>query len=177
MKLTTCVTETQFQQIETLYLSAFPSVERKPFSLLRQKSQEGQVEILAIESLEGDFLGLAITVLHQDLVLLDYFAIAPIMRGRNIGSKALGLLKERYSGRRLLLEIEDTEEEAENKSERIRRKEFYLRNQMIVMSYLVELFGVKMQILTSDNSVSFEEYHSIYSSVFSREISQKITLL
>lgn len=177
MKLTACTSEAQFKNIENLYLSAFPAPERKPFSLLLQKSEEGIVELLSIESSNGSFLGLAITVQYKDLVLLDYFAIASAMRGQNIGSQALHLLKERYAQKRFLLEIEDPEEASENQAERIRRKHFYLKNQMVVMPYYVELFGIKMQVLTSGSPVSYEEYHAIYESSFSADISRNVRKL
>lgn len=174
MKLENCTSEIQLNHMETLYLTAFPKEERKPFPLLIQKSQENTVELLAIEDENRQFLGLAVTVLYKDLVLLDYFAIMPEMRGQNVGSRALHLLKERYHNKKFILEIEDAEDESSNQQERIRRKAFYLKNNMILMPYPVELFGVKMQILTSGDFVSFEAYHEIYEKIFPGTIAQNI---
>lgn len=174
MILTNCTAETQFANLERLYLKTFPESERKPFSLMLQKSREGIMELLAIEEETGAFLGLAITILYKDLVLLDYFAVSPTMQGQNIGSRALRLLQERYTGKRFFLEIEDPREHAPNQEERIRRKAFYLRNNMTVMPYYVKLFGVPMQIMTNGTEISYEEYHEIYRESFSREISSKI---
>lgn len=176
MKLTNCTTEAQFASLEQLYMETFPAAERKPFPLMVQKSREGVMELLAIEGKGGAFLGLAITILSGDLVLLDYFAISPELRGQEIGSGTLRLLQERYAGKRLVLEIEDTQEDAPNREERIRRKAFYLRNGMSVMPFLVSLFGVKMQVLTNGADVSFEEYHGIYRASFPEQISANITL-
>lgn len=176
MKLTNCTTKTQFGNIERLYTEAFPAAERKPFPLMVEKSKEGIMELLAIEDKAGTFFGLAITILHKDTVLLDYFAVSPHMRGQNIGSGALRLLRERYEGKRFILEIEDPEEDAPNREERIRRKSFYLKNGMAVMPYLVELFGIKMQVLTNGANISFEEYHEIYQESFSEKISSNIKL-
>lgn len=174
MILANCATEAQFTNLERLYLEAFPKCERKPFSLMVQKSREGIMELLAMEEEDGTFLGLAITILYKDMVLLDYFAVSPIMRGQNIGSCALRLLQERYAGKRFVLEIENTEENAPNLEERIRRKAFYFRNNMTLMPYYVELFGIKMQVLTNGTEVSFEEYHEIYRESFSKEISSNV---
>ena len=117
MILTNCTAETQFANLERLYLKTFPESERKPFSLMLQKSREGIMELLAIEEETGAFLGLAITILYKDLVLLDYFAVSPTMQGQNIGSRALRLLQERYTGKRFILEIEDPREHAPNQEE------------------------------------------------------------
>ncbi len=176
MKLTNCTTEAQFASLEHLYMETFPAAERKPFPLMVEKSREGVMELLAIEGEGGAFLGLAMTVLYRDLVLLDYFAISPKLRGQEIGSGALRLLQGRYAGKRLVLEIEDTGADAPNREERIRRKAFYLRNGMAVMPFLVDLFGVKMQVLTNGADVSFAEYHGIYRASFPEKISSNITL-
>lgn len=176
MHLSNCSSQTQLTQIETLYLEAFPKEERKPFSLILKKSQEGLAEILAIEDPEGLFLGFAITVLHKNLVLLDYFAVSPGFRGKNIGSETLGLLQQRHASRQLVIEIEDPREPAANQEERIRRKSFYLKNGMRAMPYSVLLFGIKMLVLTNKETVSYEEYHEIYESVFPGHISGNICL-
>ena len=50
------------------------------------------MEILSIENDTGDFLGLAITILYNGIVLLDYFAVDDSQRDGGIGSAALHLL-------------------------------------------------------------------------------------
>ena len=133
------------------------------------------MEFLSVETVAGEFAGLAIMILHGDLALLDYLAIAPAQRGKGIGSFVLATLKERYQERRLLLEIEDPEEPCNNPEERIRRKGFYLRNGMKPMDYRVWLFGVKMLVLTHPSPVSYEEYHEIFDTVFSPATGKKVT--
>ena len=73
MKLIEAINQNQLEKIQNLYNEAFPLPERKSFSRLIQTRDKGNAEILAIEN--DDFLGLAITAIYKDLVLLDYFAI------------------------------------------------------------------------------------------------------
>lgn len=156
-----------FGKVEALYLSAFPLSERKPFSVITDLRKAGMVEIISIEDDNGVFLGLAITAFYRDLALLDYFAIADDVRGHGIGSTALQLLKERYADKRFFIEIETTEGESENHEERVRRKAFYERNGMTVLPYVVNLFGVEMEMLSADGKeIRFEEYHQMYDAVF-----------
>lgn len=161
----------QMALIYDLYMEAFPADERKPFKLMEQKVQKGQMEMLAIEE-EGQFVGLAISILHKDMVLIDYFAIASECRGKGIGGKALELLKERYQDRRMFLEIEVIDEKAENNAERIRRKAFYLQHGLSEAKIYVCLFGVDMELLTVQCGISFEEYYSVYEEVFGQEIKE-----
>lgn len=177
MQLTHVYRESEMKEIKQLYESAFPANEKKPFSFIREKNDEGSMEILSITGEGGEFLGLAMFILHEDLALLDYFAIAPSVRGHGIGTEALALLRQRHAGRRFLLEIEDTDEEnAPNMAERVRRKAFYLRNGLQVMPYRVLLFGVRMQILTDASPVSFAEYHAIFPAVISEKAAKNVIL-
>lgn len=165
------------KNIESLYLNAFPKIERKPFDLVLEKCNSGAMQIITIESDNRDFLGFAIMILHYDMVLLDYFAIAPDSRGQNIGSTALKLLFERFNNKRFILEIEDTDIECDNSEERKRRKAFYIKNGLSVMPFKVNLLGVEMEILTHNCNVTFEEYFSIYENTFSNEYCSKIHLI
>ena len=174
MRLTQDLSRARLSDIKNLYLRAFPAAERKPFFIIRKKQAEGSMEILSIENDDGDFIGLAITILYNNIVLLDYFAINDNRRNGGAGSAALHLLFERYSGKRFLLEIEAPDIPSENTQERIRRKAFYLRNGMTVMPFRVNLFGIEMEILTNGLQVSFEEYHSIFTHLFTPWMDSKI---
>lgn len=162
--------------LKQLYRSAFPINEKKPFGLMLKKQAEGTMKLATVEDENGTFLGLVITIHHKDIVLLDYFAVSPAVRGKGIGSEVLSLLKNQYSGKRILLEIEDPEEPCKNRKERLRRKDFYLRNGLSVQNYKVWLFGVKMLILTNGAIVSFEEYHEIFETVFSSKTAKHVIL-
>lgn len=158
------------------YLEAFPKSERKPFGIMKMKAGQGVMELLVIFEKKQP-VGLAVTVLHQDMVLLDYFAMARDHRGKNYGSRALKLLKKRYQDRRFLLEIELLNEEAPNQKERIRRKNFYLKNGMRETGICACVFKVPMEVLTDGKPVTFDEYHSIYRDSIGAVFARKVTRL
>ena len=149
------------KQIETLYLKAFPKCERFPFHIICQKSREGVTDILSIEE-DDQFLGLAITINYEDRVLLDYFAMDDKNRGKGYGSSALKALAQYYEGRRMIIEIETTTQEADNLEERIRRKRFYHKNGITNLGFMADLFGVRMEILSNGTPVTFDEYLELY---------------
>lgn len=164
--------------METLYMQAFPAVERKPFQRMVKKQQEGVMQMWAVLE-EQEFIGLAITVLYRDLVLLDYFAIAAKKRGTGCGSQVLSILKEKYQDKRFFLEIESTREplsligesEAANRS---RRKSFYLKNGMQETNLNVNIFTVEMEVLTAGKDVTFEEYYNLYLDTFGQKIADHV---
>ena len=131
MKLIEAINQSHLEKIQNLYNESFPSAERKSFSRLIQTRDKGNAEILAIENENNDFLGLAITAMYKDLVLLDYFAILPTQRGAGIGSKIFQSLKQKYANKRFFLEIERTDIPADNQHQRQKRKAFYLKNGMM----------------------------------------------
>ena len=152
--------------IKHLYDASFPPAEKKPFSLILEKCADGKMEILVLIQ-DTTPLGLMITVLHKDLVLLDYFAIDTDSRGRGTGSAALALFRQRYKGKQLLLEIEVQDINADNADQRRRRKAFYLRNGLLETGLRAVLFGVEMEILVFDSGchIDFDDYHDIYRSL------------
>ncbi len=176
MKLNETPTKENLRFLKSLYRKTFPLSEKKPFSLMVKKQGERKMELMTVEGDCGEFLGLVITILHKDIVLLDYFAIAPDHRGKGIGAQVLRMLNLRYPGKRILLEIEDPREPCKNQEERLRREAFYFRNGFVKQDYKVWLFGVKMLVLTNGQKVSFEEYHEIFDAVFSPKTGKNVTL-
>lgn len=115
----------ELEELQALYRSAFPANERRSLTgLLRDETGGGEV----LSLWEGkEFVGLACTLLTEQLAHLIYFAIEPGMRDRGLGSAALEELRERYGPRPLVVDIEEPWEGAANLAQRLRRKEFYLR--------------------------------------------------
>ncbi|MDO5089901.1 MAG: GNAT family N-acetyltransferase [Leptotrichiaceae bacterium] len=158
-----------------LYLKAFPKNERKPFPFVLLRQWKGTTEVLSIKNHNGDFLGMAICVLHNDLVLLAYFAISHDQRGGGIGSKAFQLLKERYKGKKFFLEIENTDiSDAPNITQRIKRKDFYLKNGMSELPFIINFFGTEMEVMTNGVPLTFDDYHSVYKKELGHYISRKV---
>ncbi len=151
----------QWINIYRLYQEAFPTSEKKPFSMIRSMRKKGKSDIWYCEE-DGRFAGLVITINGQDKVLLDYLAVAKRRRGQGAGSKILQKMREQYAGKGVFLEIEVVTESADNFEERKRRKQFYLFNGMTEMNVFVKLFGVDMELLGFDCFLTFEEYHDFY---------------
>ena len=89
-------------------------------------------------------------------------------------ARYLKLLQEKYGDKKLFLEIENTtSNNAPNILQRIKRKEFYLKNNMTAQAYKVLLFGCDMEILSFEKPVSFEEYFSIFVKLYGNKKAEK----
>ncbi len=172
----------RLEEVRRLYEASFPKAEKKPFGFIMKKRKKGLFDVLSIED-GGQFCGLAIMMLSGGRALLDYLTIAPRCQSSGFGSRTLEELGERYGKERIVVEIESTvgdggsqEEPTGERGQRLRRKAFYLRNGMVPMDFLVNLFGVDMEVLTFGSALTFEQYHAIYKEVLPRALAGKIRL-
>lgn len=170
--------EKQLENVKKLYEAAFPPSEKKPFADILAKRAEGCVEVLAIEDDKKRFRGLIITMLYQDMVLIDYFAIEEENRGSGIGSDILKLFFNRYKDKRVFLEIESTvSEQSKDYEVRLRRKAFYEKNGLNAQDYLIELYGIEMEIMAFECKISFEEYHELLVHVYGKELGKNVQFI
>jgi len=159
-----------------LYNNSFPKSERKPYYLMKYWQNCGKMELYELS--DGDtFCGLFITVICDELVLVDYLAVCPEFRSKGVGSAALKLAREKYSEKRLFLEIETTEKDCEDLETRKRRKDFYIKNGLSPCGFSVNLFGVEMEILAFDKKITFDEYMKLYRHMAGKILKLKIELV
>lgn len=173
------VAANRLEEVRRLYEASFPKSEKKPFGFIMKKRKKGLFDVLSIEDGEGRFCGLAIMMLSGGRALLDYLAIAPRCQSSGFGSRTLEELGERYGKERIVVEIESTAGDGDSAGEsglRLRRKAFYLRNGMVPMAFVVNLFGVEMEVLTFGSALTFEQYHAIYKEVLPKGMAGKVRL-
>lgn len=145
------------KSFEALYQSAFPAREKLTMRALMHRIKRRVFEALVIEQ-NDVFKGLVVTALDNDKALIFYFAIHEDARGQGLGTLALRLIKERYAGMRIFLEIEDPAAPCDNKEQRTKREHFYLRNGFRVCSDAFMLYGTQMKLLCVGKEPTFKEY-------------------
>ena len=150
-----------YLKIRRLYREAFPRYERKPFSIIKAMAKRGKTDLWFFED-EGGFAGLCATINSPDAILIDYLAVARKRRGTGVGTRMLTALLEHYRDYGVFLEIEELDETAENSQERVRRRDFYLRQGFVPMQTHVNLFGVNMELLGVGCHLTFDEYRDFY---------------
>ena len=151
----------QMLRLRLLYREAFPRCERKPFSIIKAMNERGKTDLWYFED-DGGFIGMCATINGSDNILIDYLAVAKKRRGAGAGNLMLSELLEHYKDYGVFLEIEALDENAKNNDERIRRRQFYLRSGFKPMNTYVKLFGVDMELLGKNCSLSFDEYREFY---------------
>lgn len=163
------------RRLKRLYKQAFPANERKPWQLLLRLARAGKSQLLAALDEQGDFCGLAICHFWDDVCLLDYFAVEEKQRNRGLGAEFLGLLQQRFAGRRLLLEIERPGAPGCNKAICLRRQEFYHRCGLLECGLCAHIYATELLLLwqpLGDNLTppSFQDYVELYQRLFGDQI-------
>ncbi len=164
-----------WKNLRKLYQQAFPRQERKPLWVIQRMAKDGVSHIWILEDADT-FIGIAITMNKDDLILLDYFAIAPEHRGQSFGTQALTALQNTYCNYRFFLEVERPDLPAENQQDRIRRMAFYRRCGMQLLGIRIQLFGVEMELLGKDCSITFQEYQSVYTHCIGKHAASLVQL-
>lgn len=149
-----------------LYLASFPAAERKPFSVIVRMYRAGKTDVWCI-CRNKNVVGLVSTVNGGNQVLLDYFAVDSTCRNQGVGSEVLAMVQQIYATQGLFVEIESTREDVYNLTERLRRKQFYIRGGMEPLGVYADVFGVKMELLGSRCEMDFEDYRSFYEVYYS----------
>lgn len=151
------------KEIKKLYKEAFPRNERIPINILQLLTRKNKAKFYGIYDGE-EFIGLLYNVYYKDIVLILYLAINNNFRGKGYGSKVLDLIKQKYSQNRIILNIEQIDENSSNNKQRIKRKEFYPKNGFTSLNYTVKEGKETYEMLCyskNKSKVSKEEYESL----------------
>lgn len=153
-----------------LYNKAFPKNEQVPFFMLKFLARKGRANFYSIYD-DDTFIGLIYIVYYEDIIFVFYLAIDESLRGRGYGSKILDEIKKKYKEYRIVLNIEEIDENSNNNAQRIRRKEFYIRNGFITLDYTVKELNIIYEMLCYSNDegnkyVSKEEYNKLLNNFF-----------
>lgn len=119
-----------YKLILELYKSAFPKNERIPLYLLKWDSKRKNIDFLAFYDDENfnTFVGFVYLLHHNSLSYLCFFAIAEQVRGKGYGSKILQYLQKEYAKQTIVLAIEEVNPKYDNYEERLKRQDFYQKN-------------------------------------------------
>lgn len=149
-----------YAAIKNLYGSAFPKEERAPFWLVRKRAKQNRAAILVAEN-NGEFIGFLYTVEYKNSVYLFYFAVESGKRGGGNGSEILKLLKEYYKGKTIFLAREPLDDSAENNEQRVRRRNFYIKNGYIDLPYKILEKSVIYDLMSTDENFNPEDYDAL----------------
>ena len=149
----------EYNEIKSLICRAFPKNEQIPIWLLHMLALRKSVDFLAYY--DGDlFCGISYTVCNNGLVFVLYLAVNDKIRSKGYGSAILQCIKQRFSNKALVLNIEPLCPNSDNYAQRVKRFEFYVKNGFFDTHYQISDSSDTYQILATTEQFSIKEYKS-----------------
>ena len=149
-----------FDIIKKLYIDSFPANERAPFYMLKRRAKQRKADLWCIYD-ENLFVGMAYVVSYKNLSYLFYFAIEETLRGKHYGTRALKTIFRLYEKNKIFLALEDWKEDADNKEERLKRHDFYLRAGLKDIPYYLKEVNMTYMLMGRCDIVYPKEYKAL----------------
>ena len=160
MKLNTekIIKESRFwHQINFLAKEAFPPEEYLAPDKLVEMSRTDSFDFLALT--ESDtFIGFMVVQIYKNLAYLFFLAIDPSFRAKGYGSRAIETLQALYPNKKQVVDFEILDSEAPNSEERIKRRQFYLRNGYEETGLFLSYLGVDYEVFFMGDDFKPQEF-------------------
>ena len=150
----------ELKKAKALYYRAFPKNERRSFPELVE-NRLGSTEVFCFY--DGDtFVGMACLLNSPTISHIIYLAVDESLRGHGYGSRALELLHDSKRGKKIMVDIETPDEQAENAQQRQMRKRFYLKAGYAETPVKYEWRHENYEILSFGGQISKAEYDEFW---------------
>lgn len=156
------------KKAKKLYMEAFPAGERMPYFMLKHFADTDKCDFFKMD--DNGFAGLMFVVYYGDIVYIFFLAVVPEARGKGYGTKALDEAKKIFSGKRLILNMEEVDEKYDNFEQRVKREKFYKSNGFETSDYKTSEKDIVYEMMHYGEAVSFEEYSKLIQSLFGKMI-------
>lgn len=138
-----------FEQIND---EAFPLSERMSFDEIFEFASDTNTDVLGIYDGKKP-IGFVVLLKNSECGYIYFLAIDSHVRSKGYGSAAIQKMLEVYSDLQLVLDFEVIDENAENNAQRIRRKNFYLRNGFHETGNYTMLREDRFEVVCSDGEL------------------------
>ncbi|WP_057778463.1 GNAT family N-acetyltransferase [Paucilactobacillus vaccinostercus] len=143
-----------------IYEDSFPAAEQmrtdKLYMLSDDPSSRAHAALIQQNQTNIGIVYYVVSVDDSKAFIL-YLAVDPDRRGDGLGSQAISYLTQRFMNG-IILESEVLDVHANNRTDRQRRYDFYLRNGLMDSGYLSDTLGGVFHLLRSSQQVSLEDY-------------------
>lgn len=145
-----------WNDIKELAVEAFPPEEYLAPDKLIEMSKEENFDFYLIED-DNKFIGFVVIQTYKNLSYLFFLAIAKEYRSKGYGGKTLKLIRETYPNKIQVVDFEMVDVNSINYNQRVKRREFYLKNGYQKTGFFLSYLGVDYEVFCSCNGTFDEE--------------------
>ena len=167
MKLNTekITKESRFwQQINSLAKEAFPAEEYLAPDKLVEMSMADNFDFLALTN-DDTFVGFMVVQTHKNLAYLFFLAIDSSFRAKGYGRCAIETLRLLYPDKKQVVDFEMLDEAAPNNKQRIKRRQFYLKNGYKETGLFLSYLGVDYEVFCMGSDFEPQEFKDMMAEV------------
>ncbi|WP_052723767.1 GNAT family N-acetyltransferase [Paenibacillus wulumuqiensis] len=153
--------------VKKLYHKAFPKRERIPMIVLLRKAKKEGVHFVAYYDRE-EFIGFAYMFSRNNITFIFYLAIDASRRSKGYGKTILSMIEADYPEHRLVLNIEELDSTADNYTQRVKRKDFYLKNGYKNAAYRMIQAGECYEVMVKGPELNKTEFLQLFQNLLGR---------
>ena len=144
-------------QVNSLAKEAFPPEEYLAPDTLVEMSKADNFDFFALADGEM-FIGFMVVQTHKDLAYLFFLAIDPSCRAKGYGSRAIETLRALYPSKTQVVDFEMPDSAALNNEQRMRRRQFYLKNRYKETGLFLSYLGVDYEVFCMGDDFEPQEF-------------------
>lgn len=148
--------------LDSINREAFPPCEYMPMEEIFAFAEKTNSHVLGIYDRQ-QLVGFILFVKNKECGYIFFLAIEKSARSKGYGGAALEALAATYPDLQIILDFEEIEEKAENFSQRIRRKQFYLRNGFCETGRYTLLRGNRFEVVCNHGPLRVEPFRELIS--------------
>lgn len=152
-----CKDRSDFERIDN---EAFPLSERMSMDEIFSFASDTDTDVLGIYD-SGTPVGFIVLLKNEECGYLYYIAIDKNRRSKGYGGAAIKKLFETYPQLQIILDFEEMDEHAKNYAQRIRRKDFYLRNGFHETGRYTILWNERFEVVCSAGGLREEAFKDL----------------
>ena len=150
----------EFSRIKKIYREAFPKKERWMFGFFEYRASHGRADFTSYWN-QNELAGFSYILRNEKCVYVFYLAVSEGQRGKGFGSEMLEMIKEKYINHIIALAIEPPVQSADNYVQRVRRKNFYIKNGLSSQTEHMEYAGEKYEIMSFGGTMTDDDYQRL----------------
>ncbi len=164
------------KELIDLYISAFPREERMPIDLLKSATLEKKLEVNVYED-ENNFIGFTVVINNESNIYLYYLATKDSVRNKGYGHQIIDVIKNKYRGKTIMLCAEHIDGSESSDDIKIRRQKFYKRNGFLETDIIINEFGVRYDLLVTQQKICPNDYLISMGKIVDPEILKKFVTI
>lgn len=143
--------------VKNIYTHSFEKREQMPYWMMLLMAKLWNTELFSFY--EGDRLcGMMYLAKTRNLAFVMFFAVDASLRSQGYGSAILDEIQAMYPNKKIIVSIERCDVEATDIEQRRRRKKFYLANGYKETGYMVQLAGIKQEVIIRNGEFDKKEF-------------------